>query len=123
MAEELIINVSDFETRVALLDQGNACEVHLARANNYSLTGNIYLGRVERVIPGMQAAFVDVGLERPGFLHARDIDDLRLPVGADQPSHRDIRELLRAGSRDHGAGCQGSNLDQRRASNGPVGHR
>ncbi|MGI9324912.1 MAG: Rne/Rng family ribonuclease [Pseudomonadales bacterium] len=97
MAEELIINVSDFETRVALLDQGSACEVHLARANNYSLTGNIYLGRVERVIPGMQAAFVDVGLERPGFLHARDIDDLKLPVGEDKVEHRDIRDLLRTG--------------------------
>lgn len=77
MSEQLLINVSDFETRVALLDGGAVQEVHLARANNYSLTGNIYLGRVERVIPGMQAAFVDVGLERPGFLHARDIDDRR----------------------------------------------
>ncbi|MFK7912960.1 MAG: ribonuclease E/G [Pseudomonadales bacterium] len=97
MSEELLINVSDFETRVALIDQGVASEVHLARANNYSLTGNIYLGRVERVIPGMQAAFVDVGLERPGFLHARDIDDLKVPADEPRPEHRDIRELLRTG--------------------------
>jgi ribonuclease G len=94
MAEELLINVSDFETRVALLDQGALAEVHLARANNYSLTGNIYLGRVERVIPGMQAAFVDVGLERPGFLHARDIDDTR---GSDDTQPRDVRSLLQTG--------------------------
>ena len=97
MSEELLINVSDFETRVALIDQGVASEVHLARANNYSLTGNIYLGRVERIIPGMQAAFVDVGLERPGFLHARDIDALKVPADEPRPEHRDIRELLRTG--------------------------
>ncbi|MEM9741797.1 MAG: Rne/Rng family ribonuclease [Pseudomonadota bacterium] len=101
--EQLLINVSDFETRVALLDGGQVQEVHLARANNYSLTGNIYLGRVERVMPGMQAAFVDVGLERPGFLHARDIDDRRSRLGEDPDEsaapdgHRDIRSLLRTG--------------------------
>ncbi|MEM1230090.1 MAG: Rne/Rng family ribonuclease [Pseudomonadota bacterium] len=94
MAEELLINVSDFETRVALLEHGALAEVHLARANNYSLTGNIYLGRVERVIPGMQAAFVDIGLERPGFLHARDIIDSRGEADAEP---RDIRALLRTG--------------------------
>ena len=74
MSEELLMNVNEFETRVALLCGGVLQELHIARAKGYSLTGNIYLGRVQRVVPGMQAAFVDIGLEKPGFLHARDID-------------------------------------------------
>jgi ribonuclease G len=74
MAEELLINVSEFETRVALLSGGSVQEIHLARADGYSRTGNIYLGRVDRIVPGMQAAFVSVGLDRPGFLHVRDIE-------------------------------------------------
>ena len=78
MAEELLINVNPFETRVALVAHGLLQEVHIARAAGYSVTGNIYLGRVERIVPGMQAAFVDIGLARPGFLHARDIDSPRI---------------------------------------------
>ena len=73
MAEELLINVNPFETRVALVVHGLLQEVHLARRGGYSVTGNIYLGRVERIGPGMQAAFVDIGLERTAFLHASDI--------------------------------------------------
>ena len=80
MDEELLINVSGFETRVALLHNHALAEVHLERSGPYSLTGNIYRGRVERILPGMQAAFVDVGLGRPGFLHARDIDSPRAPT-------------------------------------------
>jgi ribonuclease G len=97
MSEELLINVSEFETRVALLSAGAAQEIHLARADGYSLTGNIYLGRVERIIPGMQAAFVSCGFERPGFLHVRDIEGPRLMQGeeADQPP--DIRDVLHEG--------------------------
>ncbi len=97
MAEELLINVNEFETRVALLVGSTAQELHLARAEGYSLTGNIYLGRVERIVPGMQAAFVDVGLERPGFLHARDIDGPRLILGEESEGPKDIRELLHEG--------------------------
>ena len=103
MNEELLINVSDFETRVALLRDGAAEELHLARADSYSLTGNVYLGRVVRIVPGMQAAFVDIGLERPGFLHASDIEGSRLtPTNPDAPAtgapnHLDIRQLLHDG--------------------------
>lgn len=118
MEEELLINVSDFETRVALLRDGAAEELHLARADSYSLTGNIYLGRVVRIMPGMQAAFVDVGLERPGFLHASDIENSRLETlvassaqkmaasaqkateaqpSSNAPKHQDIRTLLQDG--------------------------
>lgn len=97
MAEELLINVSDFETRVALVVGGTVQELHLARAGGYSLTGNIYLGRVDRIVPGMQAAFVDVGLERPGFLHVRDIEGPRLMLGEGPERRVDIRDLLHEG--------------------------
>ena len=110
MAEELLINVSPFETRVALVSHGLLHEVHFGRASGYSVTGNIYLGRVERIVPGMQAAFVDIGLKRPGFLHARDIDRPRIyTADADNasqpsedanrkaPSKPDIRSLLHEG--------------------------
>jgi len=97
MAEELLINVNDFETRVALLDGGTVQELHLARAEGYSLTGNIYIGKVERIVPGMQAAFIDVGLERPGFLHVRDIEGPRLMLGEAPEPQPDIRELLHDG--------------------------
>ncbi|MDG2278091.1 MAG: ribonuclease E/G, partial [Pseudomonadales bacterium] len=101
MAEELLINVNPFETRVALVAHGLLQEIHVARAEGYSVTGNIYLGRVERIVPGMQAAFVNIGLHRPGFLHARDIDSPRVLL-ADDGSEReaakaDIRELLHDG--------------------------
>ena len=102
MAEEILIAVSEFETRVALLSSGSVAEIHLARADGYSLTGNVYLGRVDRIIPGMQAAFVDVGLERPGFLHVRDIEGPRLIKGdgepaADSAQVPDIRDVLHEG--------------------------
>ncbi|MGA1371568.1 MAG: Rne/Rng family ribonuclease [Pseudomonadales bacterium] len=98
VAEEVLINVNDFETRVALLAAGLPHEIHLARAEGYSLTGNIYLGRVERIVPGMQAAFVNIGLERPGFLHARDIEGPRLILGEGAEERApDIRDLLHEG--------------------------
>lgn len=73
MKSELLISVTPFETRVALVLDGLLHDLQIARASGGSLTGNVYLGRVERILPGMQAAFVNVGLDRPGFLHARDI--------------------------------------------------
>ena len=97
MPEELLINVTDFETRVALLVGGTVQELHLARAEGYSLTGNIYIGRVERIVPGMQAAFVDVGLDRPGFLHLRDIEGPRLLLGETPDRPTDIRDVLHDG--------------------------
>ena len=73
MIEEVLINVNRFETRVALLEAGVVQEVHLQRAGGYTVTGNIYKGKVARILPGMQAAFVEIGLARPGFLHAHDV--------------------------------------------------
>ena len=99
MTEELLIAVSEFETRVALLAAGLVQEIHLTRSDGYSRTGNIYLGRVQRVIPGIQAAFVDVGLERPGFLHASDIEGPRPMRGEESVKPPDIRDLLHEGQR------------------------
>lgn len=73
MSEELLINVTPRETRVALVENGVLQEIFIERANKRGLVSNIYKGRISRVLPGMQAAFVDIGLERAAFLHASDI--------------------------------------------------
>lgn len=73
MSEEILINVTPQETRVAVVENGVLQEVYIERARKRGLVGNIFKGRVSRVLPGMQAAFVDIGLERTGFLHLSDI--------------------------------------------------
>jgi ribonuclease G len=73
MSEEILINVTPQETRVAVMLQGVAQEIHIERTSSRGLVGNIYTGRVCRVLPGMQSAFVDVGLDRAAFLHVADI--------------------------------------------------
>jgi ribonuclease G len=73
MSEEILINVTPRETRVALVENGMLQEVHVERASRRGYVGNIYKGKVSRVMPGMQAAFVEVGLDRAAFLHASDI--------------------------------------------------
>jgi ribonuclease G len=73
MSEELLINVTPQETRVAYVENGLLQEVHIERERKRGLVGNIYKGKVVRVLPGMQAAFLDVGLERTAFLHVSDI--------------------------------------------------
>ena len=75
MASELIINVATWETRVALLENGTAVEFHVERAGRPGHVGNIYKGKVVRVLPGMQAAFVDIGLDRTAFLYVTDVYD------------------------------------------------
>jgi len=73
MAETILINADDFETRVALLENGELTEVFMARDKEKSIVGNIYKGKVLRVLPGMQAAFVDIGLERSAFLYVAEV--------------------------------------------------
>jgi ribonuclease G len=73
MTEDILINVTPQETRVAITLQGAVQELHIERTASRGLVGNIYLGRVARVLPGMQSAFIDVGLERAAFLHVADI--------------------------------------------------
>lgn len=69
----LVINVDIAETRVALIEQGNITELFIEREQERSCVGNVYLGKVTRVLPGMQAAFVDIGLDRAAFLHVEDL--------------------------------------------------
>lgn len=73
MRDEILINITPRETRVAVVENGLLQEIHIERASRRGLVGNIYKGRVSRVLPGIQAAFVEVGLERTAFLHAADI--------------------------------------------------
>lgn len=73
MSEELLINVSPMESRVAVLDNGVLGEIYIERHHKLGLVGNIYLGTVVRVLPGMQAAFVDIGQSRTAFLHVNDM--------------------------------------------------
>ena len=77
--QKIIINSTPQEARVALLENDNLAEIHIERAQQRNIAGNIYLGRVNRVLPGMQAAFVDIGLEKAGFIHASDVFGGPLP--------------------------------------------
>jgi ribonuclease G len=88
MSEEILINVTPRETRVAVLDQGVVQEIHIERASARGLVGNIYLGKVGRVLPGMQSAFIEIGLDRAGFLHVADIWDSRAHPPPAHPSSK-----------------------------------
>lgn len=76
MTTEILINATSYEVRLALVEDGNLSEFHMQRPTEKGLMGNIYKGKVVRVLPGMQAAFIDIGLERTGFLY---VDDVCLP--------------------------------------------
>ena len=80
MSEELLINISPMESRVAVLDNGVLGEIYIERHHKLGLVGNIYLGTVVRVLPGMQAAFVDIGQSRTAFLHVNDMQREPRPV-------------------------------------------
>ncbi|MGE3297166.1 MAG: ribonuclease G [Porticoccaceae bacterium] len=98
MSGEILINITPSETRVARVDNGVLQEVSIERAQKRGLVGNIYKGKVVRVMPGMQAAFIDIGRDKAGFIH---INDLRPRAGETvdrwASGERDIRELLREG--------------------------
>src|SRR5690606_16774277 len=98
MSVEILINATPRETRVAMTEQGLLQEIYIERNNKRGPVGNIYRGKVVRVMPGMQAAFVDIGLEKAGFIHAADIlqagpDGFEIPNAPALP----ITELLREG--------------------------
>ncbi|HJR73262.1 MAG TPA: ribonuclease E/G [Luteimonas sp.] len=104
MTEEILVNVTPRETRVAVVENGMLQELHIERGWRRGVVGNIYKGRVQRVMPGMQAAFIEIGLDRAAFLHANDIvrpameqgengDDAPLPPTPTRP----ITELVREG--------------------------
>ncbi|MEM7468095.1 MAG: ribonuclease G [Pseudomonadota bacterium] len=94
MAEDILINVTPQETRVARVENGVLQEFVVERARSRSLVGNVYLGRVMRVLPGMGAAFLDIGLERTAFLHVSDIAEAYNRAGQEEPS---IEKLVSEG--------------------------
>jgi ribonuclease G len=93
--EEILINVTPSEVRAALLENGVLQEVYIERATRRGLISNIYKGRVSRVLPGMQAAFIDIGLARTAFLHASDIASPDVLENSDAVPN--IKDLLREG--------------------------
>ncbi|HVS77470.1 MAG TPA: ribonuclease G [Steroidobacteraceae bacterium] len=103
MTVEILVNVAPAETRAALVEDGIAQEIYVERRRRRGLVSNLYRGRVTRVLPGMQAAFIDIGLERTAFLHAADIVSPPpeetvvglAPLGA--PPVEDVRRLLSPG--------------------------
>ncbi|PMH39879.1 ribonuclease G [Vibrio sp. 10N.286.49.B3] len=100
MSAELLLNVTPSETRVAMIEGGVLQEVHIERDARRGIVGNIYKGRVSRVLPGMQAAFIDIGLEKAAFLHASDIVPHTECVAENEKKQfkvRDISELVRQG--------------------------
>jgi ribonuclease G len=96
MEKEFLINVSPSETRMAVLEDGRLVELSIERFNDRRQVGNIYRGKVENVLPGMQAAFIDIGMEKNAFLF---VDDLRLKheEGESKKSITSISDLLREG--------------------------
>ena len=98
ISEEILLNVTPQETRVAIVENGALQEVCVERERSRGIVGNIYKGKINRVLPGMEAAFVDIGLEKAGFLHVSDID---LGNGGDDiddnGARTPINELLREG--------------------------
>ncbi|MGH1360702.1 MAG: ribonuclease G [Burkholderiaceae bacterium] len=91
--EEILINANAHETRVGIMVQGSLQELHIERTSSRGLVGNLYLGKVSRVLPGMQSAFIDIGLERAAFLHIADLWQARTTGSAAVP----IEKLLYEG--------------------------
>ncbi len=93
MTKELFVSSTPHETKVGLVEDDLLAEIYLERENEYTLAGSIYKGRVTRVLPGMQSAFVDIGLERDAFLYVSDFMDLEDSEDLDEvPTNRPSQE-------------------------------
>src|SRR6266446_3155593 len=99
MAREIVINATKHESRVAVLDEGQVVELWIERTRHRTIVGNIYKGRVTKVLPGMQSAFVDLGLERDAFLYVSDviddIEDFDAANGEDEMALEDVAQTPR----------------------------
>ena len=93
MSKEILINITPQETRVAILENGMLHDLYIERTRSRGLVGNVYRGKVVRVLPGMEAAFVDIGLEKAAFLHVSDVASKDSTNGNNEPLH--IGQLLR----------------------------
>jgi len=94
MSEEILMNVTPIEARVALVENGVLQEVFIERERSRGIVGNIYLGKVVRVLPGMQAAFVDIGMDKASYLH---VDDIVSVGGNDVSGPLAIQQKIREG--------------------------
>ena len=92
MSEEILINVTPQETRVAVMQQGAVQDLHIERGSNHGIVSNVYLGKIKRVLPGMQSAFIDIGLERSAFLHVADIWENSISGDAAKPIEKILFE-------------------------------
>ncbi len=97
MSEQVLVNVTPRENRLAIVENARLQEVFIERASRKGLVGNIYLGKVGRVLPGMQAAFVDIGLEKMAFLHVSDVCLASLGLPKDYEHKQQINRLLQEG--------------------------
>ena len=107
MSKEICISTTPHETRLAILENDELTEIYYERENEYTLAGSIYKGKVTRVLPGMQSAFVDLGLERDAFLYVTDFleeqedsaDFERIGSAPQQQQQREPREPRRSSAR------------------------
>ncbi len=97
MSEEILMNATPIESRVALVENGLLQEAFIERERSKGIVGNIYHGKVVRVLPGMQAAFVDIGLDKASFLHVNDIQRDGIGRDSDNGHETDIRQLVHEG--------------------------
>ena len=119
MAKEICISSTPHETRLAILEDDQLAEIYYERENEYTLAGSIYNGRVTRVLPGMQSAFVDVGLERDAFLYVTDFLEMEDPEETDEIEKAAVtggnqppREIRHSGGSDRSPG-RGDDRSQR----------
>jgi ribonuclease G len=116
MAKEICISSTPHETRLAILEDDQLAEIYYERENEYTLAGSIYNGRVTRVLPGMQSAFVDVGLERDAFLYVTDFLELEDPEESDELEKAAVsggNQAPREIRHSNGAGGRGEENGQR----------
>ena len=94
MAEEIVISVSTLDTRVAVVEQGVLQEIFIERSHSPGTLGNIYKGKVVRVLPAMQSAFVDIGVKKAAFLHASDLVQHRVLTFYSRDSNAELVPLF-----------------------------
>ena len=121
MSREIVINAAKHESRIAVLDEGQVVELWVERTRHRTIVGNIYKGRVTKVLPGMQSAFVDLGLERDAFLYVSDVvEDLEEFDNADSTDDLHARRRSAAARRGVDLGSAARGAGDRRA--GVEGH-
>ena len=111
MSKELVVSSTVHETRVATLDDDRVVEISIERATEHALAGNIYKGRVSRVLPGMQSAFVKLGIERDAFLYVSDVLDQTADIEEGSYDEEDD-EAVGRGSRDADASSADDDSDE-----------